>query len=71
MCFRLDHEAWSHRDLCVSDWIMKLGPIGIYYGFELYEYSLISTPDKLLLFVLARDVPKFKVLSHCEGRFKV
>ena len=48
----------------ISDWIMKLGPVGLYYGFEQYEYSLISTPNKLLLFVLARDVTKFKVGTY-------
>ena len=54
----------------ISDWIMKLGPVGVYYGFEQYEYSLISTPNKLLLFVLARDVTKFKVSTSDVHRNK-
>merc|ERR1712150_204275 len=40
-------------------WVAKLGPAT--YGEQgLYEYSVISNPTKLALFVIARDVEEFK-----------
>ena len=37
-------------------WVYQLGPI----VNDLYEYSIVSDPDKLTLFVLARNVSTFR-----------
>ncbi|XP_072043094.1 apolipoprotein D-like [Amphiura filiformis] len=43
-------------------WIFKLGPI----VNDQYEYSVVSDNAALGLFVLARDVPRFKELYEAE-----
>jgi lipocalin len=42
------------------DWIMQLGP-AIWGPDNLYAYSLVSEPNGLYLFVLARDVADYYV----------
>ena len=41
---------------------MQLGPVTDYNGEEQYAYSLVSTPSKQNLYVLARDMAEFEDL---------
>ena len=44
---------------CSVDWVVLLGPDN--FGDEgLYQYSVITNPERLQLYVLARDVPGFR-----------
>ena len=44
---------------CSEDWVVLLGPDN--FGDEgLYQYSVITNPERLQLYVLARDVPGFR-----------
>ena len=59
------------NSLLLSDWIIKLGPQS--FGDEgLYEYSVVTDPYRVGLFVLTRDVATFRakyeqdVLSFLE-----
>ena len=42
----------------ITDWVVQLGP-ATFRGNQ-YQYSVVTDPLKLTLFVLARDVVEFK-----------
>lgn len=42
----------------ITDWVVQLGPATFKGNY--YQYSVVSGPEKLGLFVLARNVTEFK-----------
>ncbi len=51
------YRGESH--LLLADWVIKLGN-ATFREDGLYQYSIVTTPDRLQLFVLARDVDTFR-----------
>ena len=59
----LKRNSYSYRvnsDLTclIADWVVQLGPPT--FNGDYYQYSVVTDPYKLTLFVLARNVAEFK-----------
>ena len=54
LCCRIKEHSYL-SPLPFSDWVVKLGPV----ENGQYQYSLVTDPIRLYLFVLARDTTDF------------
>ena len=63
MYHNFNHVILSRLDITssyclITDWVVQLGPPTFKGNY--YQYSVVSDPRKITLFVLARDITEFK-----------